>query len=267
MTSKPGKLEGQIWLTAESSSNSFAIEQVRLLDAISKSGSISAAARELGISYKTAWERLERMNNLSEAPLVIRTAGGSQGGGSQLTPHGQQILEGFSRLAQEHDDFIEKLGSGLNRIDDLASFVASNRLISSAGNQYLGTVESVESGSVNAEITVKVNDRVPLVAIITEQSRADLAIAPGKQVIALIKASSVLLSGSARLTVSARNIIPGTIARLTTGAVNTDVTLEIGDGKTLNAVITNVSAERMSLLEGENITAFFKASSVILLGG
>ena len=260
------KLEGQIWLTADSSGNSFAIEQVRLLEAIDKSGSISAAARALGISYKTAWERLERMNNLSEVPLATRSAGGSQGGGSQLTPHGQQILKGFSHLAQQHNDFVEKLGSGLNRIDDLASFVASNRLVSSAGNQFLGTVVAVETGAVNAEVTVKVNDQVSLVAIITEQSRADLAVESGKQVIALVKASSVLLTSSVDLSVSARNIIRGTVARLTTGAVNTDVSLDIGNGKTLNAVITNLSADRMKLSEGTDITAFFKASSVILLG-
>ena len=66
---------------------------------------------------------------------------------------------------------------------------------------------------------------------------------------------------------SARNIIRGTVARLAVGAVNTDITLDIGDGKTLNAVITNLSADRMKLQEGSEITAFFKASSVILLGG
>ena len=121
------KLEGQIWLTVESAGSSFAVEQVRLLEAINASGSISAAARELGISYKTAWERLERMNNLSEVPLVSRSAGGSQGGGSRLTPHGQQILEGYSRLAKQHRDFVEKLGSGLSRIDDLASFVCNQQ--------------------------------------------------------------------------------------------------------------------------------------------
>lgn len=261
----PSKLEGRLWLSAEKSGNSFAVEQVRLLEAINDSGSISAAARELGISYKTAWERLERMNNLSEAPLVTRSAGGNQGGGSQLTPHGQQILAGFTRLAQQHRDFVEKLGSGLERIDDLASFVSSNRLISSAGNQFLGTVQAVEPGAVNAEVTVRVNDQVSLVAIITEQSRAELAIEVGKPVIALVKASSILLTTSEDLIVSARNRIRGRIARLVNGAVNTDIILDIGAGKTLNAVITNLSADHMKLQEGHEITAFFKASSVILL--
>ena len=260
------KLEGQIWLTAEGPGDSFALEQVRLLEAINESGSISAAARALGVSYKTAWERLERMNNLSEEPLVTRSAGGTQGGGSQLTCHGQKILQGFARLAQQHSDFVENLGSGLNRIDDLASFVSTNRLVSSAGNQFLGVVTAVDPGAVNAEISVKVNEQVSLVAIITEQSRVDLAIEPGSQIVALVKASSVLLATSAELSVSARNIIQGTVSRLSIGRVNTDVTLDIGDGKTLSAVITNLSTDRMKLSEGDEITAFFKASSVILLG-
>lgn len=260
----PSKLEGQIWLSAEQPGKSFALDQVRLLQAIDRYGSISAAARDLGISYKTAWERLERMNNLSELPLVKRSAGGSLGGGSQLTPHGEKILQGFSRLADQHSDFIEKLGSGLTRIDDLASFVYSNRILSSAGNQFLGTVTALEKGAVNSEVTLKVNDRVSLVAIITEQSRAELAIETGGQLIAVVKASSILLTTISDLTVSARNIIGGVVSRLTIGTVNTEVTLDIGEGKTLNAVITNTSAERMGLQEGAEITALFKASSVIL---
>ena len=263
----PSKLQGQIWLTAEASGNTFALEQVKLLNAISQSGSISAAARELGISYKTAWERLERMNNLSQQPLVTRSTGGSHGGGSSLTPHGEKILAGFTRLQEQHNVFINQLGGGVDSLDDLTSFVKSNQLVSSAGNQFMGTVDAVQPGAVNAEITLRVNERVSLVAIITEQSRKELDARPGRSLVALVKASSVLLSTSPDLTVSARNIITGQISRLAEGKVNTDVFIDIGDDKTLNAVITNQSAARLGLAAGHSVTAFFKASSVILLAG
>ncbi len=262
----PSRLEGEIWLTADQPGSNFAMEQVSLLAAIHRTGSISAAARELGISYRTAWERLERMNNLSRQALVERTAGGSRGGGSQLTDHGQKIVQGFSRIQQQHHDYVEKLGARLDRFDDLARFVSSSRLISSAGNQFLGTVTHLQPGAVNAEVSLQVNEQVSLVAIVTEQSRASLAITKGKQLIALVKASSVLLTNQRELQVSARNIIHGQITRLDEGKVNTDVSIDIGDEKTLNAVITNRSASRMALREGSGITAFFKASSVILLG-
>ncbi len=263
----PNKLEGQIWLAADSSGDSFALEQLKLLGAINETGSISAAARELGISYKTAWERLDRMNNLSARPLVTRSAGGSQGGGTHLTAHGKSLLAGFSLLQEQHSEFVSRLGVNIGRLDDLTRFVRSNQLVSSAGNQFLGTVTAVQPGAVNAEITLKVNDRVSLVAIITEPSRINLDASPGRALLALVKASSVLLSSSPTLTVSARNIIPGRIARLVAGKVNTDVIIDIGDDKTLNAVITNPSASAMGLRKDMVITAFFKASSVILLAG
>lgn len=259
------KLEGQIWLSGDEPGKTFALDQVRLLDAIQQSGSISAAARELGISYKTAWERIERMNNLSNEPLVTRSAGGSHGGGSRLTEHGQKILDGYARLQAQHEEFVNRLGQNLDRLDDLASFVRSNQLRSSAGNQFLGTVTAIQPGAVNAEVLLRVNDQVSLVAIITEQSRADLGIKTGSQLVALVKASSVLLSSSADLAVSARNLIRGRVTRLVSGKVNTDVYIDIGDGKTLNAVITNQSTKRMGLRVGDPLTAFFKASSVILL--
>jgi molybdate transport system regulatory protein len=259
------RLKGEIRLAGGEAGTSFARDQFRLLQAIDGAGSISAAARELGISYKTAWDRLERMNNLSAQPLVTRSAGGSQGGGSTLTEHGRQILAGFEALQQRHDDFLDSLGPGLNQIDDLASFVRTSRLSSSAGNQFLGIVRAVEPGAVNAEVTLHVTDTVSLIAIITEQSRLELAIEPGPSLIALVKASSILLSANDNLAISARNVLAGEIARVATGSVNSDVIIDIGAGKTLNAVITNRSTQRMALVEGMPIVACFKASSVILM--
>ena len=90
-------VEGEIWLT-DDGANRVLLEQLGLLRAIAEAGSISAAARNLGISYKTAWDRLERLNNLSKLPLVLRAAGGSKGGGSQLTDYGRQLLAGFEEL-------------------------------------------------------------------------------------------------------------------------------------------------------------------------
>jgi hypothetical protein len=55
---------------------------VALLQKVAELGSITAAARAMGISYKGAWEAIEALNNLSERPLVERSAGGSGGGGS-----------------------------------------------------------------------------------------------------------------------------------------------------------------------------------------
>lgn len=69
-----------------------------LLDAIRQHGSISAAARALGMSYRRAWLLVETMNRSFQQPLVSTLAGGKQGGGTQLTAMGEQVLQRYRAL-------------------------------------------------------------------------------------------------------------------------------------------------------------------------
>lgn len=69
-----------------------------LLDLIHRTGSISAAGREMGMSYKRAWSLVEEMNAAFRAPLVASSRGGAKGGGATLTPEGRQVLDAFRTL-------------------------------------------------------------------------------------------------------------------------------------------------------------------------
>jgi len=241
------------------------LDQIDLLQAVADTGSITAAAKLAGVSYKTAWDRLERLNNLSKQPVVQRSAGGSKGGGSILTAYGEKMLNGFRQLQEQHELFLEGLNKQLNSLDDVSNFMKSALLQTSARNQFLGTVSAIDAGAVNSEVLVRISDHQQIVAMVTEQSRQDLSLEAGVAVIAMIKASSVTLALGDSLQVSARNVLPGTIAKLEPGAVNTDVSIEVSEGKTLSAMITNYSAEQLALREGMPIWALFKASSVILM--
>ena len=111
MKSVPPKrsgLKGDLFLQ-QGERQSFSQNQIALLGAIVSAGSISGAARLIGISYKTAWDRIDAMNNLSTKPLVIRSAGGAKGGGTELTEFGRQVLSGFNALQAEHAEFVERL--------------------------------------------------------------------------------------------------------------------------------------------------------------
>lgn len=66
-----------------------------LLEAIRETGSISAAGRAMGMSYKRAWGLVEEMNAAFRAPLVLSSRGGAQGGGAQLTEMGAEVLRLF----------------------------------------------------------------------------------------------------------------------------------------------------------------------------
>ncbi|MBK0398838.1 LysR family transcriptional regulator [Limibaculum sp. M0105] len=69
-----------------------------LLDGIRDTGSIAAAGRRLGMSYKRAWLLVETMNRCFRSPLVEATKGGSKGGGAMLTPLGTEVLARFRKL-------------------------------------------------------------------------------------------------------------------------------------------------------------------------
>lgn len=69
-----------------------------LLEAIAATGSIAAAARGMGMSYKRAWLLVETMNALFRAPLVESAKGGRTGGGAGLTPLGEDVLAAYRRM-------------------------------------------------------------------------------------------------------------------------------------------------------------------------
>ena len=72
--------------------------KARLLESIRNTGSISAAAREMGMSYKRAWLLLDSMNQAFTELVVTAASGGAGGGGATLTPFGAEVLERYRRI-------------------------------------------------------------------------------------------------------------------------------------------------------------------------
>lgn len=72
--------------------------KAELLEHIDQTGSISAAARAMGMSYRRAWQLVEAMNRDFAGPLVSTATGGKRGGGAALTPLGGKALAKFRAL-------------------------------------------------------------------------------------------------------------------------------------------------------------------------
>ncbi|MFI0396313.1 winged helix-turn-helix domain-containing protein [Paracoccus jiaweipingae] len=85
-----------------------------LLDQIAAHGSISAAGRAMGMSYRRAWALVEEMNTAFRDPVVTSSRGGASGGGARLTPTGQQVLDHYRRL---QDLVWEQGGDQIRAID------------------------------------------------------------------------------------------------------------------------------------------------------
>jgi molybdate transport system regulatory protein len=69
-----------------------------LLESVRDTGSISAAARAMGMDYKRAWLLVDSLNRAFATPAVERTAGGRRGGGATLTAFGEELLARYRRL-------------------------------------------------------------------------------------------------------------------------------------------------------------------------
>jgi len=72
--------------------------KVRLLRAIREHGSISAAARSMGMAYRHAWVMVDELNRCFREPVVESTIGGRRGGGARLTSWGEELIERFEDI-------------------------------------------------------------------------------------------------------------------------------------------------------------------------
>ena len=257
-------VDGRLWL--EKSGEAFLGHgRIELLRHIALHGSISAAAREMGMSYKAAWHAVDAMNNLADRPLVERTAGGRHGGGTRLTDEGRLMLEVFGRVEEEYRLFLAKLSSGIADYTRFTQLMRRFSMKSSARNQFFGKVSRVVRGAVNGEVELDLGDGMKMVAIITNESIEELRLKKGREACALVKASSPILvheEESART--SARNRLCGEVVSCIEGAVNGEVVLELAGGKRLVAIITNDSIKTLGLEAGVRACALIKASNVIV---
>jgi molybdate transport system regulatory protein len=135
----------------------------------------------------------------------------------------------------------------------------------SARNVFKGSVDHLERGAVHAEVGVDIGGGSRIVATITNTSVRNLGLEIGSAVVALVKASSVLvLVGEDAVRLSARNCLAGTVSRLVDGPVGAEVSIRLAGGSEVHATITHESVLALGLKVGMAATAVIKASSVIL---
>ena len=243
------------------------LDRVALLATVAELGSINAAAKALGVSYKGAWEAIEALNNLSPSPLVERSAGGARGGGTRLTAHGEKVLSLLRDMDSDFQGFLAAMGGGRGRFErfyKVFQLVRKWNMKTSARNQFLGTVTTLKRGAVNSEVVLDIGGGDSLAAVITNTSVDNLGLAPGVEAYALIKAPWVIVTTDENLKTSARNRLCGTVSRCVEGAVNGEVVIELPGGKAVTAIITNESMKGLGLAVGVRACALIKASHIIL---
>jgi molybdate transport system regulatory protein len=257
-------LSGNIWLN-RADQKFLGGDRIALLEKVAELGSITKAAKAVGISYKTAWDTINMVNSMAEKPLVNRLTGGKGGGGTSLTTEGNKIIAQYNTIQEEHRKFLDNLEERLGDTSALYRFLQRISMKVSARNTFAGVVTNITKGAVNAEVTLTLKGGAKLTAVVTNGAIENLGLSNGNEAYAIVKSSSIIIGTDLQdAKLSARNMFVGTVTRIIEGPVNTEVNIEIGGGNTISAVITHDSAVHLELKVGGHACALFKASSVII---
>ena len=104
MMKKPPKklfIRSKVWIEDQYGNVVFGLGRIKILEAVDRLGSLHAAAKELKMGYRAIWGRIGATEKRLGELLLVRTIGGSSGGGSQLTPFARMLLDQFSELHRE----------------------------------------------------------------------------------------------------------------------------------------------------------------------
>lgn len=236
-----------------------------LLEAIDATGSINKAARTAGYTYKGAWLVLETASNLAHAPLTQRATGGSGGGGTSLTRAARDLLDAWHHLSTAHGAFLREQDAWLMQQPALAGALRRLAMKTTARNQFAGTISRIEAGPVTTEVVLALRSGNEITATLTSSAAKGLKLKKGREAIALIKASAiVLVTDFAGFRLSARNQLAGTVSRIEKGAVSTLVVVTLPGGEAVTTTVTNDAVSALGLAVGQAATAVFKAYSVLL---
>ncbi len=197
------------------------------------------------------------MNNIADVPLVDRSVGGRHGGGASLTAYGKRLMVVYREIEHEYQQAIGELLSGRPGVTDvtdarrLRSLSHRMSIHTSARNQFAGPITGLSEDGINTEVRMTIDGDAELTATVTSESAENLGLAIGREVHALIKASSVIITTDEAMRSTARNQLWGETARISHGCVNSEVTIGLQGGRSLTAMISHERASSLELAVGK----------------
>jgi molybdate transport system regulatory protein len=255
------KIDGRFWLTKEGQSF-LGAGRIELLERIDQTGSINAAAKEMKMSYKAAWERINGMNALADQPLIERSTGGRGGGGTKLTPYAHELIATFHRLGELHRQFIDRFSEAGNDPERLARILSRTFLTTSARNQIPATLSSIESKGLHSTLTLALSGSDVLRSTITAKSVENMGLTLGCDTYAIIKSSDIHIVSALPTSATEDNVLIGTIETLETSGENIEIGLRLEGGTLLIALEKQDSLQKLQI--GLQAYAIISALHIII---
>ena len=253
------------WIEGELRLSGIDNRMIFLLRSIRETGSISQAARECGLSYKGAWQIIERANNSAPKILVSTAIGGSKGGGTCLTETGRGLLDLYANLEKKHHEFLNQLNQSLLDDPDTRLLLQHLAVKTSALNQLFGTVAAIYTGAVNAEVNIKLSENLKIKVTVSLTTLRDLELKTGMDTVLLINSTEIIITTDSDTNYySASNRLPCTVSRVHLDEINAEICVLLPNGETLTSLITRESAKSMKLIKDSSAWVLFKSNAPVL---
>lgn len=257
-------------------------KRIAILREIGAGGSISQAARAVGVSYKAAWQALDTLTNLAGAPLVARAVGGAGGGGAALTAAGAELLAAADAMASARAAVLE----GWQARPQTGQALARLAVRTSMRNQLPCRVERLEvqgaivrvhlalelppaapgAGAPGAAATAQ-GEAARLTARITRESAELLGLAAGQPVQVLCKATAVRVlrarDGGAALAPGAWRLQARAV-RVVRGQLGDEVAAELGAGAPWGLQMVGFAAAGSRLRAGSPVLLELEENALVL---
>jgi len=232
-------------------------KRIDILRLVGESGSISQAAREAGVSYKAAWQAIDTLTNLSGGVLVERAVGGAGGGGASVTDAGRQLLAVAGRLAASRRDVLARADSGA----DVPALIPIG-VRTSMRNQLPCQVHKLEAQSQMVRVHLRMADQALLVSRITKASAELLGLKKGLAVLALCKATAVMVNAAdpTQAPAAGRQHLGGLAVRISRGAAGDEVSLQLDAGLQL----VGFAASASGIKPRARVTALIDEAAVVI---
>lgn len=256
-------IDGRLWIS-KAKQNFLGKGRIELLEHIHQTGSITAAAKAMKMSYKAAWDAVDAMNTLSEEPLVMRSTGGKGGGGTLLTPKGLEYITLYKEIEHAQHLFLEALEHFTDDTQKLIAFLSKPTLRSSARNQLLGNVTQIKTDKNQATVSIQINAKTQIVVTITKQSLKEMDINIDSSVYVLLKAAWITLLKNNPKEENDKNCLQGVVSKIKEDETRSEITVLLNGKHTLIASIPTEEAQSQHLLSGDTVWAVFDTSSALL---
>lgn len=159
-------------------------QTLELLSLIGENRSISGAAEAMSISFRHAWNLIDRLESQLRTKVVVRSRGGKGGGGLvTLSKEGSEIVREYQRVAK-----------GIRGVVKEQGFWEALGLKISARNKIVGRVAKIKKDAVVAHVEIESSMPVRIVSVITSDAADDLGLKVGDKVTAIIKSTEVMIA-------------------------------------------------------------------------